>query len=235
MDEFCKACIAVYDFGDEAMRTFAVIGMSSFGYYLCRFLAQHGIQVMAIDNDENKIDDVKPFVQKAIVADAKDKDALKALGLEDIDVVVVSVGEPIDTSVLITLYLRELDVKEIVAKAVSEDHGKILDRIGATTIIFPERDMALRTAYILRRSSLLDYVSLGDGYSIIEMAPPNAWLRKPLAELDIRKKYQVQIVMIKELVPERVTLIPGGDHVLKDSDILIVVGRDEDLQQIEKL
>lgn len=220
---------------ETRMRSCAVIGMSSFGYYLCRHLAEAGVEVMAIDVDEKRIDDVKPFVQKAVVADARDKDTLISLGLAEIDVVVVTVGEPIDISVLVTLYLRELGVKEIVAKAISEDHGKILDRIGATQIIFPERDMAQRVAYILRRSSLLDYVSLGDRYSIVEMAPPNPWLGKHLAELDVRKKYDVQIIMIKDVLHDRTLLIPGGDYVLKDSDVLVVVGRTDDLQNIEKL
>jgi len=217
------------------MRTFAVIGLSSFGYYLCRHLSEAGSQVMAIDLNEDRIDDVRPFVQKAVIADAKDKDMLKTLGLEDIDVVVVSVGEPIDTSILITLYLRELGVTEIVAKAVSEDHGKVLDRIGATTIVFPERDMARRIAYTLRQTSLLDYISLGEGYSMIEMAPPNPWLRKRLAQLDIRRKYNVQVIMIKEIVPENVVLIPSGEHVIKDSDVLVIVGRNEDLKKVERL
>lgn len=217
------------------MRSCAVIGMSSFGYYLCRHLAEAGVEVMAIDIDENRIDDVKPFVRKAVLADAKDKDTLIDLGLAELDVVVVTVGEPIDISILITLYLRELGVKEIVAKAISEDHGKILDRIGATQIIFPERDMAQRVAYVLRRSTLVDYVSLGDGYSIVEMATPNPWLGRRLAELDIRKKYNVLVIMIKDVLHDKVQLIPGGDYVLKDSDVLVTVGRTEDLQSVEKL
>ena len=217
------------------MRSCAVIGMSSFGYYLCRHLAEAGVEVMAIDIDENRIDDVKPFVRKAVLADAKDKDTLIDLGLAELDVVVVTVGEPIDISILITLYLRELGVKEIVAKAISEDHGKILDRIGATQIIFPERDMAQRVAYVLRRSTLVDYVSLGDGYSIVEMATPNPWLGRRLAELDIRKKYNVLVIMIKDVLHDKVQLIPGGDYVLKDSDVLVTVGRTDDLQSVEKL
>lgn len=217
------------------MRTFAVIGLSSFGYYLCRHLSEHEAEVLAVDIIEDKIDDVKSFVKKAIVADAKDKDTLKNLGIEDMDVAIVTVGKSIDTSILITLYLQELGVKEIIAKAVTEDHAKILNMIGATTIIFPERDMAKRLAYTLRHTSLLDYVSLGEGYSIIEMAPPKSWCGKTLTKLNIRRKYQVQVIMIKQIVPEEIIMIPGADSVIKDSDILVIIGRNEDLEKVEKL
>lgn len=217
------------------MRSFAVIGLSSFGYHLCKNLSELGAPVMAIDIDAEKIDDIKPFVQKAVVADAKDKDALKSLGMEDIDVVVVTVGEPIEVSILITLYLREIGVKEIIAKVITEDHAKILDKLGASSVVFPERDMAKRIAYTLRRSILLDYVSLGEGYSIVEMGAPSDWLGKPLAALDVRRQYNIQIIVIKDVLSDKVVIIPGGDYVLKDSDILVMVGRDEDLERVEKL
>lgn len=217
------------------MRSFAVIGLSSFGYHLCKNLSELGAPVMAIDVDAEKIDDIKPFVQKAVVADAKDKDTLKSLGLEDVDVVVVTVGEPIEVSILITLYLREMGVKEIIAKVITEDHAKILDKLGASSVVFPERDMAKRIAYTLRRSILLDYVSLGEGYSIIEMGAPTDWLGKPLAALDVRRRYNIQIIVIKDVLSENVVIIPGGDYVVKDSDVLVMVGRDEDLEQVEKI
>lgn len=217
------------------MRSFAIIGLSSFGYHLCKNLSELGAPVMAIDVDAEKIDDIKPFVQKAVVADAKDKDTLKSLGMEDIDVVVVTVGEPIEVSILITLYLREIGVKEIIAKVITEDHAKILDKLGVSSVVFPERDMAKRIAYTLRRSILLDYVSLGEGYSIVEMGAPSDWLGKPLAALDVRRQYNIQIIVIKDVLSDKVVIIPGGDYVLKDSDILVMVGRDEDLERVEKL
>ncbi|RIK80554.1 potassium transporter TrkA, partial [candidate division KSB1 bacterium] len=186
------------------MRSFAVIGLSSFGYHLCKNLSELGAPVMAIDVDAEKIDDIKPFVQKAVVADAKDKDTLKSLGMEDIDVVVVTVGEPIEVSILITLYLREIGVKEIIAKVITEDHAKILDKLGVSSVVFPERDMAKRIAYTLRRSILLDYVSLGEGYSIVEMGAPSDWLGKPLAALDVRRQYNIQIIVIKDVLSDKV-------------------------------
>src|SRR4030042_2718803 len=114
------------------MPKFAVIGLSSFGFYLCKFLSERNSKVMAIDKDKSIIEKIKPFFHKAVIADARDKDTLESLGINEFDIVVVSLGGQIDASILVTLYLKELNVKEIIAKAVTEDHGKILDRIGAT-------------------------------------------------------------------------------------------------------
>ena len=217
------------------MRKIAVIGMSSFGYFLCRALADRKLSVMAIDSNESKIDDVKPFVEKAVIADAVDKEVLENLGIAEVDAVVVSLGDRIDASILVTYYLRELGVKEIYAKAVSEDHGKILNVVGASEIIFPERDMAERVANRLERSSILEYFEIADGYSIIEWAPPEAFTNKTLAELDLTNKFNVQVIMVKEVVPERVTVVPRATQLIKDSDGLVLLGRDEDLERLQKM
>lgn len=217
------------------MRKIAVIGMSSFGYFLCRALADRKLSVMAIDSNEAKIDDVKPFVEKAVIADAADKEVLENLGISEVDAVVVSLGDRIDASILVTYYLRELGVKEIYAKAVSEDHGKILNVVGASEVIFPEKDMAERVANRLERSSILEYFEIADGYSIIEWAPPEAFVNKTLAELDLTNKFNVQVIMVKEVVPERVTVVPRATQLIKDSDGLVLLGRDEDLERLQKM
>jgi trk system potassium uptake protein TrkA len=217
------------------MRKIAVIGMSSFGYFLCRAMAERKSSVMAIDSNEAKIDQVKPFVEKAIIADATDKEVLVNLGLSEVDAVVVSLGDRIDASILVTYYLRELGVKEIYAKAISEDHGKILNVIGATEVIFPEKDMAERLVNRLERSSILEYFEIAEGYSIIEWAPPNSFVNKTLAELDLTNKYNVQVIMVKEVVPERVTVVPKATQLIKDSDGLVLLGRDEDLERLQQI
>ncbi len=216
-------------------KNIAVIGLSSFGHYLCKYLSEKGIDIMAIDNDEDKIEKVKSFVKKAVVADAKEKETLKSLQINDFDAVVISVGDDIEQSVLITLYLRELGAKEIFAKATTVDQAKILTILGVSDIIFPERDIAQTYAHILLRSNLLDYFPMGNEYGMLELAPPREWLGKTLSEINIRVKYNVQIVMIKEIVPENTIMIPSGSHVLKDSDILVVLGKEEDIARIEKI
>lgn len=215
------------------MKNIAVLGLSSFGYYLCRSLHFLGHNLMAVDVNEELVTQVKPFVRKAIVGDAKDKNFLKKIGITDFDSVVVSVGSKIDVSILITLYLKELNIKEIIAKAVNDDHVKILERVGATQIIFPERDVAQRMAHTITSPSFLDYISLTEGFSLIELTPPPTWCGKKLKELTLRNRYQIQVVMVRELVPERI-LIPDGEFVMKDSDILYIIGDEADLKGLQK-
>ncbi|UCE05058.1 MAG: TrkA family potassium uptake protein [bacterium] len=214
------------------MRKFAVIGLSTFGFYLTSDLARRGFKVMALDADETQVEKVKHFAFKAIVADATNKETLENIGITDFDVVTVSLGDQMDASILVTLYLKELGVKEIIAKASTEDHGKILDRIGATTVIFPERDMAFRLARSLEHVNVLDAIPLSPGVSILEFGAPNSFLGKTLRELDISNRYGIQIIMIKELVPENLVIIPKADHKIKDSDILVGVGKDQGFQKL---
>ena len=216
------------------MRSFAVIGMSSFGFFLARELAREGVEVMAIDLDEEKIEKIKYLVPKAVIADATDRTALETLGLEEIDGVVVSLGQ-IESSVLTTLHLKELKIRRIVAKALSEDHGRILAMVGATEVIFPEKDMALKVARTLTHENILDHVPLAEGYSIVEIAPPSSFKQKSLGELNLRRFYGVQIIVVKGTVPEKVVLVPTADYVIKESDILVIMGRDDDLKKIQNL
>jgi trk system potassium uptake protein TrkA len=217
------------------MPSFAVIGLGSFGYYVSRYLAEHGFEVLAIDRDEAMVEQIKPFVEKAVIADATNKEVLQRLGLQDMDAVIVSVGDQIDASILITLYLRELKAKQIIVKAITEDHGKILNMIGATEVIFPERDVASKVVESLANPNILDSLRLGPDYSIVQLAPPSSFLRKSLRELDIRNRYGVHVIAIKEMVPENLVVVPTADYVIKDSDILLVIGRLEDIEKLRKL
>jgi len=216
------------------MRSFTIIGMSSFGFFLARELTKEGMEVMAIDLDDEKIEKIKPVVQRAVIADGTDRLTLEKLGLNAFDGVVVSLGQ-IESSVLATLHLKELKIKRIICKALSVDHGKLLEKVGATEVVFPEKDMASKVARTLTHENILDYVPLAEGYSIVEIAPPMSFLRKSLGELDLRRECAVQVIIVKELVPENVVPVPMGDYVIKDSDILVIMGRDEDLKKIQDL
>lgn len=217
------------------MRQFAVIGLSSFGYYLCRQLADRGHQVIAIDRDASKVESVQEFVEKAVLADAVDKEMLSQLGVSDMDVVIVCLGEQIDASILATLHLKELGAKEIWVKAMTEDHGKVLHMIGANNVIFPEKDMAERVAYSLSNSNVLEHIPLAAGYSIMELAPPGGFVGKTLGELDLPRKYSVMVLVIKELVPENIVSMPSSSYRIKDSDVLVVTGKDTDLKRLQSL
>ena len=214
------------------MRSYAIIGLSSFGYFLALELAKEGVEIMAIDLDEGKIEKIKPYVQKAIIGDGTDRATLESLGLHEMDGVVVSLGQ-MEDSILSTLHLKELSVPRIVSKALSEEHGKILDMIGATDVIFPEKDMANRSARALTHENILDHVPLAEGYSIVEIAAPASFLGQSLGELDLRNAFGIQVIVIKESVPENVVLIPMADYLIKENDVLVIMGRDEDLKKLQ--
>ena len=217
------------------MPSVAIIGLSSFGYYLCKYLSHSNVEVMAIDVNREKIEDVKDFIRNAVIADARDRDVLARLAVNEFDTVVISVGDQIDTSILVTLYLRELGVKNIIAKAITEDHAKILHLMKVSTIVFPERDIAHRFARILQNNRLLDFYAIDKEYSVIEIAAPEIWIGKSLQELDIRRKYNVQIIMIHEVLPEKKMILPSAQHIIKDSDTMTILGQNKDLDQISKL
>jgi len=217
------------------MRSFAVIGVGTFGYFLCRAFAEAGHEVMAIDSKESSVERVRDIAAKAVIADASDRTALEALGLGEFEAVVVSLGEHIDASVLTTLYLKELGVKHIVVKAISIDHGKVLERVGADEVVFPERDMAERVAYRMVNAEVLEFIPLEGDYSIVEWAPGKEMVGKSLADLHLRRDYNVTVILVRQVVPEGVEVAPGGDFVVKDSDVLVVLGRNEDLEKLREL
>jgi len=217
------------------MRRFVVIGLGHFGFSVAKVLYEEGHEVLAIDSNKEIIQDIKDFCSQAILADARDKETLIALGLEDVDVAVISLGDQMEASILATLYLREIGIKEIITKAISEDHGKILRKIGASEVIFPEKDMAEKLARRLSAPNMMDYLPLTPEYGIMEIAPPSRFIGKSLADLKLRNKYGVQVIAVKELVPERMNLIPPPEFILKDSDSLVVIGRTEDLERLKKM
>ena len=215
------------------MGRYAVIGLGKFGATVVRSLHERGHEVIAIDRDRNRVQEVRDTSTQAIEANCTDQDTLRALGLQDADAVVVSLGEQMDASILVTLYLKELGLREIVVKAVSEDHGKILHLIGATEIVHPERDTARRVARGLGLRSIVEYLPLAADSSLVEVQVPAEFLGRTLAELEIRKRYQVLVVAIKR--GDGLVIATGGDERLLRGDILVLVGKDSDLDQVGRL
>jgi trk system potassium uptake protein TrkA len=217
------------------MKKFAVIGLGNFGFHVAKALYHDGNEVVAIDTDKALVQAIDPYSSEAIVMDATDKEALRALGLERMDGVIVSTGTKISTSILICLYLQEIGVKSIQVKALDEDHEKILKRVGATEVIHPERDMALRVARGLSTPNVLDFIPLAREFDLVQVAPPKEFLGKSLAELNLRAKYNVQIIAVKELIPENMVLAPPANFVVKDSDLLLMLGKSQDIGKIKAL
>lgn len=217
------------------MKKFTVIGLGNFGFHVAKTLYKDGNEVIAIDTDKGRVQEIGAYSTEAIVMDATDKEALNSLGLEAMDAVIVSTGTKISISVLICLYLSELKVKKILAKALDEDHAKILRKVGATEIIHPERDMAIRIARGLSTPNILDFIPLAEEFDLVQVGPPREFIGKSLKDLNLRAKYNVHIIAIKELVPERFTLVPSANFIIKDSDILIMLGKSDNLKKINAL
>lgn len=217
------------------MKKFAVIGLGKFGFHVAKTLFEDGNEVVAIDHDKGRIQNIDPFCSEAIVMDATDKDQLKALGLEAMDAVIVSTGTNLSNSILTCLHLQEIGVKKILAKAMDEDHGKILKKVGATEIIHPEKDMARRVASGLSRPNILDLIPLAEDFNLIQVGPPREFIGKTLQQINLRAKHNVYVIAIKELVPENFILVPPADFIIKDSDILFLLGKTESINAIKDL
>ena len=216
------------------MKQFAIIGLGNFGYYLAKHLYLKGYEVLAVDIDPKQVQAVRDDVSQAIVADATDRTVIEALGVKDMDVAVVCIGSILSNSILATLTLKDIGVKRIYAKAITEPHGRILYKVGADEVFFPEKDLAVSLAERLHNPNMLDYLPFLEGYSIIELAPPRGFIGKNLKDLNLTNRFGVQIVAIKEVVPDRLNLIPKAQTVLKDSDIMIILGPNESLDKLQK-
>ena len=214
---------------------FAVIGLGSFGSNVAKTLYEKNIEVLAVDKNKETVEEVKSFVSHAVTMDAAVKENLQAMEIQDMDVVVVSSGPEMEASILTVLYLHEIGVKRIVAKALTEDHAKILEAVGATEVIYPEKDMAIKTALRLSNPNILEYLPLVSGLEIQEIAPPEKFIGKSLRDLDLRNKYGIQVIAVRGLIPEKLTFIPKADFVIKDSDILIIMGEKEGMAKLDSL
>jgi trk system potassium uptake protein TrkA len=216
------------------MKQFVVIGLGNFGYYLATHLYEKGHEVLAIDTDSNRVQEIKNNVSQAVVADATERNTIESLGIARMDAAVVCIGSILSDSILVTLNLKDIGVQKVYAKAVSESHGRILQKIGALEVIFPEKDIGVSLAERLHNPNILDYLPFLEGYSIIEFAPPVGFIGKDLKTLDLINQYGVQILGVKELVPERLNMIPTGEYVIKDSDLLILLGSNNGLDLLRK-
>ncbi|MFH0785599.1 MAG: TrkA family potassium uptake protein [Pseudomonadota bacterium] len=217
------------------MKKYAVIGLGNFGFHAAKALFEDGNEVIAIDTDRVRVQAIDPFATEAIVLNATDKEALRSLGLEEMDAVVVSTGTSISISIMICLYLNELGVKRILAKALDEDHEKILLRVGANEVIHPERDMAIRISRSLSRPNVLDFIPLTDEFDLVQIEPPKEFLNKSLKDLNLRAKHNIHIIAIKKPAPNADVLIPPASYKIQPTDTLMILGKTEDLKKIKVL
>jgi len=213
-------------------KQFAVIGMGRFGSSVAKSLYNLGYEVLAIDLSEQRTQEMAGMVTHAVQADSTDEEALRALGLRNFDVVVVAIGQDIQASILTSLILKEMGVPYLVVKAQNELHGKVLKKIGADKVVFPERDMGVRVAHNLISPNIIDLIELSDEYSIVEMAASRAIVGKNLRQLDVRAKYGCNVLAIKS--ETRMNIAPHAEDTISENDILVVVGRNENLHRMQR-
>ncbi len=213
---------------------FAILGIGSFGYYLGTHLYKMGHEVIAIDKNKALVQKIKDSVNQAVVADVTDRDVLEALGVKDVDVAIVCIGTRMDASILATLHLRDMQVKKILAKVVTEEHGRILKKIGATEIFFPEKDEAINLAVRLNNPNIVDYLPFIEGYSIVELSPPKDFLGKTLKDLDLINRYGIQVLAVKKASPSDIAFIPTGNFEVSSNVTLIVFGPEKRLKELEE-
>ncbi|MDF2945799.1 MAG: potassium transporter Trk [Bacillales bacterium] len=213
-------------------KEFAVIGLGRFGGSICRALSKEGMEVLVIDNDEEKINEYASIASHAVVADSTDENVLKSLGIRNFDHVIVAIGDNLKASILTTIILKELGVEYITVKAQNDYHEKILKKIGADNVVHPEREMGERIAYKMMTKNVVDYLELSDEYSLYEFTATEKIANKSIIELNIRAKYGINIVAIKRGNDMNIT--PQATEAIHEGDILIVIGHDDDIERFQQ-
>lgn len=217
------------------MKSFIVIGAGRFGNSLARELYKEGHEVLVIDSNEDTIQKISDHVTHAVIGDAADPGVLESLGARNFDCAIIGIASDIQNSVLITLLLKEMGVGYVIAKARNEVHIRVLNKIGADKVIFPEHEMGERLAQLVTKKNVLDYLELSPDYSIMEINSPKIWHGKTLIELDIRAKYGVTVIAIRNSITSELTISLDPKFKIKRDDILIVLGDNDSIEKIDSL
>ncbi|MBE6897204.1 MAG: TrkA family potassium uptake protein [Ruminococcaceae bacterium] len=216
------------------MKTFAVIGLGRFGSSLAVKLSELGAEVLAVDGNMSIVEDISEKVTHAVAGDCTDEKVLRSLGIGNFDCAIVAMSENIEASILITSLLKTHGVPYVVAKAKSELHARVLRQIGADSVVFPEKEFGIKLAQNLSSSNILDFIELSDKYSIMEIKMPSAWVGKTLIELDVRRKYHINIVAVKDPGSDFIDVSPNPSVPLEANRFLVVIGANEDIKKISK-
>lgn len=214
-------------------KQFAVIGIGRFGESLICELAKMGHEVLAIDRDEDRIEDIADIATHAVQADATEKRILKSLDITSFDAVIVAIGGDIEASILTTITLQELGVKRIIAKAQSAMHGKVLQKMGVDLLLYPERDMAIRLARTMVSTNIIEQIELSHRYGILELRAPRSFLGRSLSQIRLRNKMDVTILAVKS--GEKIKVSPAPDYSFKEGDILVALGPNQHLERLSEI
>ena len=215
------------------MRTFVIIGLGRFGSAVAAELHQLGHEVLAIDIDPANVQRLADQVPHAAAGDARDGAVLKMLGVRNYDCGIVAVGSDVGDSALIAMNLKELGVREIICKAQSHIHQRVLEKRGVDRVVFPEHEMGIKLAQNLSCSNIVNFIELSDTYGMVEISVPRVWVGKTLAQLNVRVKHHVSIIAVRR--SDDMHVAPGGEFVLIEGDVAVTVGRNEDINRLHDL
>lgn len=220
------------------MKSFLVIGLGRFGQALSQSLCALGNEVLAIDTNSDKVREIADSVTQAVTGDARDPEVLRALGVNNFDCAVVAIGNDVGSSALITMGLKEMAVPTVICKAHSEVHKKVLEKMGADRVMIPEQETAVRLAQNLANTDILNFIELSPEYSIMERKVPQSWVGQTLIQLGVRAKYNLNIIAIRSGGLDEdgtMSVSPGGNYQLRRDDVLVVLGRNEDIERLDTL
>ncbi|KUO51176.1 MAG: potassium uptake system protein [Desulfitibacter sp. BRH_c19] len=206
---------------------FAVIGLGRFGSSVARTLINLGHDVLGIDKDEKKVEELSNILTHVIVADSKKEEVLQKIGIRNFDTVIVAIGHDLEANILTTVLLSQFGIKNIIAKASSDIHGDVLLRVGATKVVFPERDMGEKIGKGICSGNFLDFIDISPEYSVVEVIAPKRFLNKSLGSLNLRPKYEISVLAIKKR--DRILVAPGANDIVEDGDLLVVIGENNKL------
>lgn len=215
------------------MKSYLVIGLGRFGAEVSRRLCELGCEVLAVDNSSELVQQISSDVTHAVVADARDKEVLRALGARNFDCAIVAIGGSLADSVLATMNVKELGVSKVVCKAHDETHRQVLMKLGADQVVIPEQENAARLARSLSSHNVLDYIELSSDYGIIEVPAPKSWVGRSLKELNVRAKLGVNILAVKQ--GRNINVSPAADYAIADKDVMVVLGDTLALEKVQKL
>ncbi|MGQ9844501.1 MAG: NAD-binding protein [Spirochaetota bacterium] len=225
------------------MKKYFVIGLGNFGFNVARALEENGCEVLGMDVDKELVQRSKDFISHAIIGDASDREVLQSLAISDFDGAIISIGQDMAASILIALYLKEIGMQKIIVRSISEDHGKILTLIGVDTVVFPERDMAIRLASKLALKNAMDYLPLTEEYGILEVVPPKSFINKSLKDLKLSTRFGCQVIGLKYYpngnyndVCEKnaqIKIAPTADDTVTEHSVMVVIGKLNDIERLQ--
>lgn len=214
-------------------KRFVLIGLGTFGAAVAKQLHKNGMKVTGIDGDSETVEDLQRYLYEGVIGDATDREALATLSLDKAEGVIISLGEDITRSLLATLHAKELGAKHIIVKGVTIEHGKLLQSLGVERVVFPETEIASQLADRLTWPNVLEFLAIDSDYRFVEIAMPMAITGRKLSDTDLKRRFGLWVVGVKDVLSGKLTMFPDGDFRFSEDQMLLLVGKDSDLRRFQ--